>query len=338
MTTRYRTELYEELEKQAFVGNAVRRGASVLGSKSRQLGTAIADGGALRTGLVGAGVGATGGAISGAASEDGSAVGGALRGALIGGALGAGGGAVARSAQNAKLLNPALTNAQALGQVGKNVGQGLKDFGIRQLHGVTGLKEDAVRDSIRRRAAKSRQIHKARLKRDLAKATPENRDRIIADYEKIRATARSNYERDMAALDSGITSLPGIAKGLVRDPKATAKAMWDRSTGGTRTGAAMTLGFPVALTAPELLKGDESATGGKGIGQKLVNAGTAVGAGVATGGLGFIPGMIGWTALEGVGNAPFNIAKKRTAASAANAAAPSQVPISGRPNPASRVV
>lgn len=338
MTTRYRTELYEELEKRAFVGNAVRRGVAMLGSRGGQVGSAIADSGAMRTGLMGAGVGAAGGAVSGAASEDGSAVGGALRGALVGGALGAGGGAVARSAQNAKLLNPSLTNTQALGQVGKNIGQGLKDFGTRQVHGLTGLKGDSVRDTVHRKATRSRQLLKARLNKDLAGASPEQRAKLLEQYKKDMASVRSNHARDMGALDAGITSLPGIAKGLVRDPKATAKAMWDRSTGGTRTGAAMTVGLPAAFTAPELLKGDESATGGKSIGQKLVNVGTAMGAGVATGGLGFIPGMVGWTALEGIGNAPFNMAKKRRAANAAKAAAPSQAPISGRPNPASRVV
>lgn len=330
MVTNYRSELSELLEKQAVAG-AIGRGVS---SFARRAGTAAADGGALRTGLAGAGIGAAGGAVSGAGSDEGAARG-ALRGALLGGVAGAGTGAVARSAQNARLLNPNLTGTQTAAQVVRNMGQGVKDFGERQVHGLTGLRKSQVREAVQRRAAKAQDIQRARYNRDMSRATSgAQQTKARKALDSANSSALKKRDTELAAIDAGITSIPGIAKGLVTRPGETARAMWQRSTGGTRMGAGMAVGLPVAFTAPELLKGDESATGGKSIGQKLTNVGTAVGAGVATGGLGFIPGMVGWSALDAAGNAPFESAKKKREAAASRA----NTAIAGRSNPSGRAV
>lgn len=107
-----------------------------------------------------------------------------------------------------------------------------------------------------------------------------------------------------AARDAGITSLPGIAKGLATKPVDTAKAMWRHTSGGGRAGTALALGVPAAFAANDLRKGDESAAGGKTVGQKIVRHGAQLGTSVITGGMSLVPGMVTSTALEtGVGKA-----------------------------------
>lgn len=105
-----------------------------------------------------------------------------------------------------------------------------------------------------------------------------------------------------ANVQAGVTSLPGIAKGLVRRPKETIKAVGREAMSGGRTGLALGVGLPVAFAAPDLAHGDESAQGGRSMRQKLVNVGSGVVGGALTAGVPVLPQMIGSTGVDVVSN------------------------------------
>lgn len=101
---------------------------------------------------------------------------------------------------------------------------------------------------------------------------------------------------------AGITNLPGIAKGLVRQPKETLKAVGREALSGGRTGLALGVGVPVALAAPDLAHGDESAQGGRSLRQKVVNLGSGIVGGTLTAGVPVVPQLIGSTGIDVVSN------------------------------------
>lgn len=295
-----------EMEKLAFPGSALlRQGARW-----------VTDTGAMRGGLLGAGVGAVSGAASGAGTEDG-ALAGAVRGALQGGAIGAAGGAAGRAFRDARLLNPSLSNLGAAGQVVKNFGTGVANFGRRQLHGVTGAYKDRLGDIGMDSVSKSKRlIDRERLRladrlKDVAPGSAQAAKLREATEETIKRLAEQG-QRGQALIDVGGTSIPGLVKGMANKEtrgKLT-KALWDRAAGKGPAGAAMAVGMPVAFDLPDIAKGDESATGGKSLTQKLTNTAGRVGASIATAGLPILPNIAAWSGADVVTDAPFNLAKK----------------------------
>jgi hypothetical protein len=92
------------------------------------------------------------------------------------------------------------------------------------------------------------------------------------------------------ALRAGITNVPGVVRGLATRPGETAKALKNEMLAGGGMGAgAVAVGLPLALAAPDLARGDESATGGRTMRQKLVNTGSGLVGGALTAGMPIIP-------------------------------------------------
>lgn len=97
-----------------------------------------------------------------------------------------------------------------------------------------------------------------------------------------------------AEVASGVTSFPGLARGLMSKPKETLRAAGKATfSGGGPAGIAFGVGIPTALAAPGLARGDESGQGGQTVRQKLVSYGGNMAGNVLTGGMPVIPGMIG---------------------------------------------
>ena len=83
--------------------------------------------------------------------------------------------------------------------------------------------------------------------------------------------------------EEGITSIPGVAKGLVNTPRQTADAL-SRSVLTGRMNKVMAMA-PAALAVSSLLRGDESATGGRTLKSKAMDLTGQIGLGLVTGGL-----------------------------------------------------
>lgn len=183
----------------------------------------------------------------------------------------------------------------------RSAGRAVKEFGQRQAHGFTGHYGDSLTTGLKR---KEKKLLKKMMGSDGKKLTK------LRGALKDTVTRRHEME---AARKAGITSLPGLAKGLKSDAAGTGKALLKHQTGGTGVGRAMTFGVPAAFAASDLRKGDESEDGGKTIGQKLVTHGTRFGAGLATGSLAFVPGMVTASALEGGATKAYNKLTGRSA-------------------------
>lgn len=93
----------------------------------------------------------------------------------------------------------------------------------------------------------------------------------------------------------GLTSIPGVAKGLVSHPTQTAESVAKATLNGGL--AKIMFAAPLALSVPSLLRGDESATGGRSLTGKLVETVGQAGLGAVSAGLplttGFATSMIG---------------------------------------------
>jgi len=315
----------DELEKIAFPGGAVlRRGAQWLaksipfrGATATSGARWLTDSGALKGALVGGGVGGVGNAARAAyQGEDSRGILRAGLGGAVGGAtLGAAGGGLGRKFRDVRLLDPTLSAGAAAKATVGSVGQGIKNFGKRQVHGITGAyKGQASEIGLGGTAAANKQVALERLRRaDRLKGVVNNPKAQAKIWDE---TAKRNKEllekgvRQQAALDAGVTSLRGIGQGMATKPKETLKAMWEHNAGKGFSGKAMGLGVPAALMAPELAKGDESATGGKSLTQKLMNTGAMVGGSVAFGGVPIVGNLIGWDAASRLSNLPFRGKKK----------------------------
>jgi hypothetical protein len=236
--------------------------------------------------------------------EDGAAVG-ALKGGLRGAAVGAGASALGRGYSDTRLLNPTLSATQAVGATAKRIGEGVKRFGQRQLHGFTGAYADkpgqiGLRST---QEAKNRIDLLMKRKADLAsrgELTDKTREAIASKIRELREWGREGDQ----ALKAGITNLPGIVKGLATKPGQTVKAMGREITGGAGVlgGGALAVGAPVAIAVPDLARGDESASGGRTMRQKLVNLGSNVAGGAAVAGLPLVPQIAGGVAIDELAN------------------------------------
>ena len=269
--------LIDELDKLAGIGTSLTRltrrapqakkGLSAI-SKGRLAGT-----------VVGAGLGAAGGAAT--SPED--QTGGALRGALLGGVAGLGAGQLATRGGR----------------------QQVKHLGQRQLHGLTGYmprttaqKARGVRWTGKGMSADERvQALKGIGAQVGTKVSPRNRakavekameDQTLTRFlptsvrKRLASSEVKGLEAQRHAAETGLTSLPGVAKGLVTNPLKTLK------TGFVSQGpVGMALGaVPAAMAIPGAVKGESQEYGGPG-------------------GLGrFVGENVGYTALGAVPFAP----------------------------------
>ena len=218
-STRMLLAFRHEMKKEAVsVTSALQR----LGRAVHSPTMAGAFGGAGAGGLLGAGAGGVHGAVTGyrEAREQGGTVGqsllggvergvsGATRGAMLGAAAGGVGGGMLSS----KFKEAPAMLAAAPGPVGAGA-----RFGQRQLHGLTGWTPKGGLRSIRGggyEAAKN--VEKAQGRLRGAQAAGEAP--AVARAEKELASGKKALQASGRAEFEGLTSLPGYAKALARDP------------------------------------------------------------------------------------------------------------------------
>lgn len=242
--------------------------------------------------LLGAGVGAAVGGLRADAGENRAQA--AWHGALRGGALGAVAGTANRVYRDARLLDPSLRGQAAIGASFRRVGQGVKNFGRRQLYGLTGVGDpDAIGMAGKATAARRAQLLEARMHDEVRRAPRAAGGAIRERAAREIANVRDAGAKSQALQDAGVTSLPGIAKALATKGRRVGalKAM-GRSVADGPGGLAWAAGVPLAVSAPSLMKGDETAAGGLSTRRKLLNLGTSIGTGVAFGGLPLVPQMV----------------------------------------------
>jgi hypothetical protein len=331
---------HTELVKEALGGDLLRlarnasrsvRGA-VTSPATHRVAGGLAGGvgaGGLAGGVLGAGYGGAKGYQE--ARAQGQTVGGALRaglsagtrqgvrgigqGALVGGALGGVGGALS------KRVPTALAQAPL-------VGSGAR-FGQRQLHGITGWTPEAGVRSIRGGAYGAERGVEEALG-SLEKAHQKSRGVASAQRGLDRAVT---YRRAAGrAEELGLTSLPGYAKALRKDPVGALKAgfgeQWHGATGVPRV---LAYGGSGALVAGEALKDDP---GGKG---RLERAGRALGSTLPmlAGPLPIAASLAATPAMAAVGGLPGKIKERitRRKASGHLAAPPSLEPANATTQP-----
>ncbi len=215
-----------------------------------------------------------------------------LRGAVRGAAVGAAGAGLGRSFRDTRLLNPSLTAGQAAGQTAKNLGQGIANFGRRQWYGLTGRgNADAIGMAGNTAAGRKAKLLEARFADEAKHMAPSALPAARTAHEAAVKSTLAQGAQAQRLQDAGVTSLPGLARGL-RGPNRSAalRAMGSTITNGAgAAGVGVTVGLPVALNAPSLLKGDESAQGGMSMKQKMLGLGASIGTGAAVAGLPIIP-------------------------------------------------
>ena len=255
---------------------------------------------------LGAGVGA---AASATMAAPGERRGAALRGALLGGGAGLTLGGLGRAYRDTKLLQPSLqTTGQRIGATAARMGRGVTNFANRQIHGLTGhMNHDAIGMAGNATAARKARLLRARMADDIAHAAPVRADAITKGYQgQIKGVLEEGREAQHLA-DAGVTHLPGLVRALgtrgkrVQAFKAMGKAV------STPLGLGLGVGLPVAMSVPELRRGDESAHGGHTMGQKLRHLGSNVAGGIAFAGMPIIPQMaLGIAADSAAAGAPAN--------------------------------
>jgi hypothetical protein len=260
-----------------------------------------------RTALIGAGVGALGGA---ATADEGDRLHGALRGALGGAAVGGAVGGAGRAYRDTHLLSkqPLSTGEAVVGTV-KRLGEGAVRFGKRQIHGLTGAYADPAQTGIRssvEAARRSELVEKRLADRLKDVADPAHAQKLREGAQKELHGLKEWGQQGDAALKAGVTSIPGVARGLATKGKRveTLKALGHEMTGGgglMSVGGALGVGLPAATGVADLARGDESAQGGRTIRQKAVGLGTNLGVGALTAGMPFGAQLVASSAADAVG-------------------------------------
>lgn len=156
---------------------------------------------------------------------------------------------------------------------------------------------EVFHSEIEKRAAGSALLNRtAKTLRDFAKRQAHG---LTGAY----AREASDIGLNPDAVRKGITSLPGLAKGLARRPGETLKAVGHEAmSGGAAAGLGLGVGLPLALAAPSLAKGDESRAGGRSLGQKAVGLGADIASGALTAGVPILPAAVGSAALGSLAN------------------------------------
>lgn len=263
----------------------------------------------LATAGVGAGLGMAAGLGREALSNNPNKnyLGAGLQGAAMGGLLGGAGAGIAHAARDTMLLRPEL---KGVGQVAmgtaQHIGQGVSNFAQRQFHGLTGYgaKDTAYLDRIGISGSGTAQAQNRLVNmraENLAKHNPAQTESIFAKaHDAAVANAHEGAMGDRyRAL--GMTSVPGTLRSAATNPRETAKMVWDQARSGGSLGLAMNVGLPAVAAAPSLMRGDESASGGQTMGEKVMRAGSSVGAGFLFGGVPLAAGNIAGSVAEGIG-------------------------------------
>jgi len=245
-----------------------------------------------QTALIGAGVGAAANGLR--TPQEGQTRGQSMvRGALYGAGIAGGAAALGRGYRDTRLLRPELSGTQAIGGTIGRMGEGLSRFAKRQVHGLTGAyNPHAIGMQGTARAREKVDLVRRRLADEIKHAPSSQHAAITKAHQSDITGLLDEGRRGQALMDAGVTTLPGMAKSLYRK-ETRGRAL--RAMGKTVTdgpgGVAMSLGLPIALSAPGLMKGDESAEGGLNKFQKVRNLGVNLGTGIAFGGMPLIPQM-----------------------------------------------
>jgi hypothetical protein len=251
--------------------------------------------------MMGAGVGAAAGGLRTPAEGD-SRLRGMASGALRGAALGGAAGALGRGMRDTRLLSSTpLSAAQTVTGTAKRMGEGLANFGRRQVHGLTGAgNHDAIGMAGNATSARKAGLLEKRMKDELAHArTPTARARIEQQGQASMLAERTEGARSQVLADAGVTNLPGMARALTdKNKRGLALRAMGRSMVDGPGGLIGSVGVPTALALPGIMKGDERATGGLSTGQKVRNYGVNLATGAALGGLPMIPQMVAGTAVD----------------------------------------
>lgn len=241
-----------------------------------------------------------------------------LRGAAVGGLAGGALSGVGRATHDTMLLNPEL---KGVGDIAKatagRMGQGISNFAQRQFHGLTGYGsgDKAYLDRIgmagEHSAAQKMKLLNLRAEDELGhhlkqvQGIKDPLDRTKGYVEHLQK--QRNVGNELAAQgraiqnegavgqrfqELGMTSVPGAVKGMVTNPREASKAIWNQMRQGGSLGVVAGVGVPAALAANDLRKGDESATGGRPLGQKALSHGVNIGSGLLLGGVPMLPGAI----------------------------------------------
>lgn len=245
---------------------------------------------------VGAGIGAAAGAAQGLAnSEEGgrttAALNGALQGGILGGAAGATVGGLGRGVRDAKLL---YADKSTPGAIATHLGSGVRRFGGRFRHGITGHGDaGALGMPSSTESARRIDLLKRRADADIA-FNPAAREKVTKGLATETESLTSAGVAGDKAIKAGVTNLPGVVRGLATNPRETGRGLYHAMAGGGGAPLAlgMGVGLPIALEAPSLARGDESATGGLTTTQKALRLGSRVGSGVLTAGMPIVPGML----------------------------------------------
>lgn len=187
-------------------------------------------------------------------------------------------------------MAPGLSAAGAVRQVAGDAGRGLVNFGKRTVHGLTGAFDPRQigmhsGQSAEREVKLLQARHNAIAPHLDAKSLAKHEGSLASDIASARATGAAG-ER---AINAGVTSIPGVVRGLASSKTrgATARELGHQMTGGAllSVGGALGVGVPTAIAAGDLVKGDESGQGGLTVGQKLRHHAASIGVGGLTAGL-----------------------------------------------------
>lgn len=252
-----------------------------------------------------------------------------LRGAAVGGLAGAAVGGIGHvagsAAKETMRLRPEL---QGAGEVAKataqRAGQGLSNFGQRQLHGITGYGsgdsayldrigmggthaanksiEEATRHAEQGLAANFKRVQgiqdPAKQIQELSKHVRTQQPEVYKNLAKQTKSIQAEGATAQRLRDLGLTSVPGAVKGMVHNPREASKALWNQMRGGGGTMATMGAIAPLGFAAHDISKGDESSAGGRTLGQKVIHHGVNVGGGALFAGLPMVSGMVASGAAE----------------------------------------
>lgn len=284
---------YKEVQLSAFCGELRKTAWSLpknLGAIGAGMGVGVGLGGA-----VGAAAGGSHdyqeakrqGATTGQAL--GSSIGGVLRGgakgAVIGGAAGGAAGALGHALNPvvAENVRKNLTNRSAFAR-----------FGQRQVHGLTGYTPDGGLSSLHMgpeqrmpavTAAKA-ELEAARTGKDVRTLSDKLLRRSSVEGADIRANrAQSSYDAHKNIHERGMTSLPGVARALRKDPLgATRAAARDQLAGTSLPMKALTVGAPAAqLGAAAMQNPNDLNAQGQTKGQALGESATSLASGLLLG-------------------------------------------------------
>lgn len=168
----------------------------------------------------------------------------------------------------------------------RDMGQGLTDYGKKTLHAVTGYGgKDYLRAAGGGSSATKRWLDEA--EGSLATALKENHTGSAAASKAVLDAAaradmlRKGHNAVIAAEDAGLTSLPGLAKGLVMRPKDTLKKTWGATVHGLSTPEKVLFGVGTGMGAYGALQ-DPDPENPRSAASKALSVATNIGMNVAT--------------------------------------------------------